>query len=1178
MANSNNKTVSISKKPAVAVTGLKAPTRSETSTDLVFTASWTYPDAAFNNQKDNRFEGVLVKWIVDYDMGSTNVKKNRKKNASLTNTKKRVETIHTLSGKNKTSDTFYIKRNQYYPFASSKKTYIQLYQATKAKWNSKTNKWIIQKKSVVMSKTLSEINTLEKNGTVCSQSKLVKLPKNTKGGILGRTYYISKKQNNNPHAYTIEEGYPVVDGIGVQIQGWNAKSSFKPYKVGKGKNKKDAAKANAAHVIWTAGVPVAEGYFNFLPPPKPVMGTPTIAGPSNITPYTVTFPIDASNDDGTVKEERYQSRIIIKKDTAFYDTSYDGVGYEGGVLRKSSATILPAKGGNEGQVFLQTSLDQGINPNDHMPNGRSLMTLRPNEYLKFWCSADNQGISGDSGEPDNWKEFLIARPHDVAITEVKEQGSYYRVSFNIGGGVRKTSGYRLERLYNYRPQQVGDGLNVDDWSDEQWSDAADKEPDSSWTDTGLTLGHTGGAQSFTELIINAKPIPFRRTYYRVVPFNEIEGLVGTPSKAYAAPGYLKIPSAASQTSKIVSCSSAENGNSIMAVVAFYKSMNESGYYNSNGTEMTWDTFAKAWQSSTLPSSYDFKDDTVGPIKVTEARKQDPDLEKFLIDISTDWCYAVYYLRGVQSSKKYYVKARRFLKDTETRETDSYGSYAEYSESGAMATVEVKAVPAEVKIEAPERLVAGKDLSVSWTYDSTDVQKSFHLASTTGTGKAALDEAEELLQKDDSAPYAVVPWSTVEQALVGPVGMEDHLYVTVRLCAEEGNWSEFAEPKVIRIVRPPKASIGQLPTLSSRVFENTFGTDDPTCSIVVRIVSHQLSGWGPMGKDDVAEGSVVYTTKIRNVPWAETLLDDGTKWYYYNHLFSNVDLRSGGSYIMEYTAVNDELDLSSDTVDELGNVVKQTTEFNVKYEEELEVPQFYVVADPVNEDHGGSTYISVMDTPGVNDGCVVDLYRVTPDGSYPVKAGVENWRDATFIDTLPPYSRHEPCVYRLAIRTTNGIVEWSDRSYAVPGYSVRFDWGEAEDEEHGVYGHLTLPYNLKWSDSWTKNSRVELHLDGTYNGYWRGGVDHKNTLSTELVKLTGAEQVARVRALARYAGPVFVRLPNGCAFYADVQVSNLDVSYDSLTIAASFSAQEIRPSADILESKVSLAGGLYKPVE
>lgn len=1210
-----NDKVDIKKKPTLNVSGLKAPARSQTSTNQVFTAEWTYPKKAFAESNEARFEGVIVEWAVDYDDSSSKATKG--KTERVTGAVKSRRTYKVLKGSDKTKATLSLPRNQYYPCTSGKtQTYIKTYIVVKKQGKTVTKKkkggeWTLAYTDAP-SLTLKELNMRIKKGIIVTMSSLVK----GSDSPIGKVFYISKKKA--AEQVKITKRNPVLCGVGVRVQGWNSKTPTKK----KGKT------ATQKTVLWNESAPTQAGYFSFSIPQKPSSGGTSVGDGAASHKVTITVNDHNDNDNkgdtGTNAYERYDSTFKAFVTTGLYNSS--------GTFVNSKRTSLLAEN------KLQTSMTWTRLPNDDIGGVRNVPSLQPNEYLYYDVEVVNRGIRGNSSNTPSASSptasVLIATPHNVSISGIVKRGAVYEISFKRtagNAGRRLTSKYTLQRLYNYRPDQTGYDQPVDDWSDSQWEAAAEKA--SSWTDVAV-LGHSGNknwdTQTFTDLVTNADPQPFRRTYYRVVASNDIDGIRDVESKPKPVPGFLRIPSAKDEKVDILACSSAENGNAIQAVVVFNKSTYiryeievgaefpqgenfytwndntgqfvktsdttakanttyyvNTGYVNSNGTEMSWDTFENAWQSSQLPSTYDFKDQQmegyVFPV-TAEAKAANVALntEKAVIG----WKYTTYYIRGIQPSTKYYIKARRFLKDTETRETDSYGGYSDYTdEAGNAITVETKATPTEVKLTAPTRLVEGKDLSVAWTYDSNDVQKGYQLLAyqnkpdeERGIPAGVSRTLFETGTKEDSAPYAVVPWANVEQCLVGTEGAKEHLFTAVRMFTEEGSWSKESEVQETRIVRAPRASLSQIPPVEQQPLRITIGTDDNQCSAVLRVVAHQQMGWGPLGADNVAEGSIVYSTKLVKPLWTEGELDDGTKWYFRNVDFpDDLALKDLGEYTIEYTAVNDEFDLDSDTVDEDGNVVKQTADFSVKFRERPTVPPFYVVADPVDEDHSGYARISIMDMPGENLGCVVDLYRVTPDGAYLVHEGLSDWRNATLIDKLPPYSRHEPCVYRLAIRSANGVVEWDDRSYAMPGYSVRFDWGDPENEEKGQYAHLTLPYNLKWSDSWTKNSRVELHLDGTYSGYWRGGVDHKNTLSTELVKLTGAEQVARVRALAQFTGPVMVRLPNGCAFAADVQVSNLDVSYDSLTIAASFSAHEIRLPEKFAQGATSAETGLYVPL-
>lgn len=1215
--------VAISKAPNLNVIGLKAPTRSENSTYQVFKASWSYPKNAFSEKNKARFEGVLVEWTVDFDPSSSSASEGKKE--QISGTKRSYKKVTAYAKSDKTEDTFSIPRGSYYPANSGKMyTLVRLYTVVKKgtkklKKPTRNKKWNI--KSVEISPMeLSELNKRIKRTEITSLAALQK----SNASPVGKTYYVSKISSTQ--TIEIAGKNPILYGIGVRVQGWNSKTPTRKKKYNKKKKEwKTPAEATKSNVLWNDAAPTQAAYFTFGIPKDPKANSPSISGSGNY-PVEFTFADHDNNvnngDTGSNAYERYDSVLKMYMAKGVYDNS-----------GKFTST-------KRSQIWnnVQSTADMSVSRNTNYDLGsKSFASFRPNEFIQYDVDIYNRGLRGDSANKKSLSAakpsatFLIARPHDVSIKSVNERGELYEIAFTRSAGMegkRKTDTYKLQRLYNFRPEKGSSSKEVDDWSDREWAEAAENQPDSAWTDVA-TLGHSNDrhwdTQTFTDRIVNAAPQPFRRTYYRVVASNSIPQMPPIVSSAVVIPGFLRIPSAKDEVVDILSCSSAENGNAIQAIVTFNKStylrletavgdalpegetiyvLNSSGayvttsdttasrgvnyyvktdFYNSNGTEMTWDTFEYAWQSNQAPSLYDFKDEQMeGYICDVTAEAKAANAVLSSSKVHLGWKYTTYYIRGVQPYTKYFLKARRFLKDTETRETDSYGEYSDYTdEGGNPVAIETKSKPYEVKLYAPERLVEGRDFSVSWTYDLDGAQKGYQLLSyqnkPDAENKTQKGTALSLYQtgtKEDTAPYAVVPWANIEEALVGTEGSPEHLFTAVRVYTDDGQWSEESEIQETRIVRPPRATLSQIPTVDRQPVLLTFGTDDPQCSIVMRVVAHQLMGWGPQGADNVAEGSIVYSTKIVKPNWA---FDDTAKWYYSNFEFpTGLPFKNGGSYTVEYTAVNDEDDVDSDVVAEDGTVVKQTTDFLVKYSDSVEVPNFYVVADPVDEDHGGAAHISVMDTPGKNEGCVADLYRVTPDGAYLVSEGVSDWRNATFIDPYPPYSRRSTCTYRLALRSQNGVTEWDDRSYAIAGYSIRFDWGNPESEEHGQYTHLTLPYNLKWSDSWTKNSRVELHLDGAYNGYWRGGVDHKNTLSTEFVKMTGEEQIARVRALANYAGPVLVRLPNGCAFAADVQVSNLDVSYDSLTISASFSAQEIRLPDQFGKNAVELASGLYVP--
>ena len=94
------------------------------------------------------------------------------------------------------------------------------------------------------------------------------------------------------------------------------------------------------------------------------------------------------------------------------------------------------------------------------------------------------------------------------------------------------------------------------------------------------------------------------------------------------------------------------------------------------------------------------------------------------------------------------------------------------------------------------------------------------------------------------------------------------------------------------------------------------------------------------------------------------------------------------------------------------------------------------------------------------------------------------------------------------------------------------------------------------DSWSKDFEQRAHLDGERVGFWNAGASRSASLSTDMVKFSSKADQALVRDLATYAGPVFVRLPNGCAYQANVDVGGMDESYNSSVVPVSFNASQV----------------------
>ena len=977
----------------------------------------------------------------------------------------------------------------------------------------------------------------------------------------------------------ITPAYPMLDGVGVQVQGWNKKSK-----------------------TWSTKTPTQAAYYNFEPPAKPsVTFTPGGEGSNFLITVSITSP-----DEKSTRRERYDTVYRVTADYNFYEGKKLGRATKGKVVVSSRSNT-------------KRNITFTLNPQSLFPSGYSgIGNLKKDEYITYYVEAYNRGIAGDSAlyKIDNKLPYItIARPADTKIVgnKINKSGGFCRIAYDLSGSTRVTETVTLQRLANWRPSGSGYATPVDDWTDQQWLNAAKNET-SGWQDV-YTVGKKVGV--FSDPAYNAYAEPFKRTYYRVVPKNGLYMLGdGTPSDPVVVAGYLEIPSARNEAFEFSYAAPTEDGKAIQVTAVFQKTKTSQGKIRSNGTEMSWSTLKYAWQSSSGPSTYDFTDKDYKTVRITDEVIADKTAKRFRL-VNADhknWVLATYYLAGVNSGEKYYIKGRRFLKDSASRETDSYGKYACYEENGAQALVEVVGKPEEVKLTAPEKLVEGHDLSVTWTYDSNLLQTHYSLyySNAAENGEKIAFPAQYTNVKSN-APYAVLKWEDVERKFEA---CQDTIYIGVQIRVIDGGtsekdkgtaygvWSEMSNITTTKLQRRPVGEFKINETLSAQPLEVSIGSSNNAAAIILRVVAENATmGWGPMGQDNQASGSIVKS--VRHKPnWTEAKIINGTPWYEANYKFeSDLDFRNNARYRVDYTVIDEETNLRTYVSTENGELVPDSKTLLVEWAKELSTPVFYVVGDPVTEEHDMKARIVIL---GISDGVggyiselskdyddvVADIYRVTPDGVYLLAQGVENWCGYTITDKFPAYSKYNgtlstfdgvigpdypTCRYRVALRSPNADTQWSDRAYSMNGYCIRFDWGVDDAENHGEFNHLVLPYNIKWSDSWTKNSRVELHLDGKYSGYWRGGVDRKNTMATELVRFQGADQVARVRSLARYAGPVLVRLPDGCVFSADVQVSNLDSSFDSQTITASFSAQEISMDAAFSTDSVSIEKGLYKPI-
>ena len=174
----------------------------------------------------------------------------------------------------------------------------------------------------------------------------------------------------------------------------------------------------------------------------------------------------------------------------------------------------------------------------------------------------------------------------------------------------------------------------------------------------------------------------------------------------------------------------------------------------------------------------------------------------------------------------------------------------------------------------------------------------------------------------------------------------------------------------------------------------------------------------------------------------------------------------------------------------------------------------------------------------------DRCRLVASGAYPA-AGEDGTRpDVLVRDEYAPYAHEGACRYRVATLTADGDCDWASGEYTMRGSSVRFDWPG---------GSVSLPWDIAIERKVEKSFEEVEYLDGTVGGGWSGASKRKVSVSASMFR---GDDMTAVSSLARYAGAVFVRTPDGQAFAANVAVDSVSLSADSRIMGCSMSAAEV----------------------
>ena len=747
------------------------------------------------------------------------------------------------------------------------------------------------------------------------------------------------------------------------------------------------------------------------------------------------------------------------------------------------------------------------------------------QYSQITVEAWSRGFAGDSKHVT--KTFYVGYPAQTTILGVDVSS-------------RSSSGKATVKIKtNSTKEHPVDRVKLEYLANVSYSSASAIPANANWTSSDIV-----DDASCTALAIGVSeisPDTGNRTWVRVKSWHLSEDVLYRYSNyVQVSTLYSPAPTAADDKITILSVSPGTDGKSIVVVLGW----NKDGTDDSTGTELTWADASDAWKSTKGPEEHTFT--------WSEGSKTSGGV--------TYRSSATITIKDLEESTKYWIKARRYL------EGDNATTYSPYSN---VMTCYTSQEPESIVASCDRYVAIGSYLPVYWSFSGGDMQKKWQivasnktvLANGTGSIGATQISAERLLR------------------------FATNNTITFTVQASTGSGYVVSESHTVTIVENPEISVNVTSPLT--VQPMSFGvTASALCDLVVIVSSTGASGQFPEGMRRQTEGDTIHSAVYSPI-WTESN-DDFTTTV---TLPSGLDFWDGCEYQVAITAIDRTTGLRSEEVvtpfsidwahqaPDLYPVYTYTLSADTTVDEEKNyytydssTQEYSVVEDETGTENPSAlgwyeqsqtdfitlTPVDVTDDEGTHHQAVeialtmptgaavtdmYDIYRMTGDGAYLIGEGFPLIYTAT--DEFAPFGDELTLHYRIAIRTLDGDVAFADFEYLAEGKNMRFDWAE---------GTLELPYNLSIADTYEKDVDIRSHLNGDVNGYWNKNVKRTASLASDMIYLDQQDEIAMARKLAKYTGPVFVRTPDGSAYEADVQVT--DLSGDGRMTAIALDATEI----------------------
>ena len=424
-------------------------------------------------------------------------------------------------------------------------------------------------------------------------------------------------------------------------------------------------------------------------------------------------------------------------------------------------------------------------------------------------------------------------------------------------------------------------------------------------------------------------------------------------------------------------------------------------------------------------------------------------------------------------------------------------------------------PTGVTVNAPSLVATGDGIPVSWSLVGGGMQ----------TRWAVYDVGGNVLNSGTGpSGSCVVPSASYADKLSGG-------RLALRVGVSTGGGDAMSDITYVAVADAPELSIGVL-SLESQPLSVPLACTVRNCEIALTVTSMGSAKAFPYPAQPA--GDTVWTS----VPLLTWVYSQSDHLSHATAVLPTCDFRNGAGYAVEAVATDPATGLSSERA---YASVAASFEDATASDEAAEVEAFAEV------DSGGDMrrYAVVSLVGELAEGECYDVYRLTLDGCVRIAESLHEGDSVR--DDYAPFG---PGAYRVVIRTADGVSSWFDYDYDLDGVGLRFDF---QGESHA---YVELPWDVTQQESYAKDFKKSKAMDGTQEGSWNAGVDHKGRYSTDVIKLQEREQVEAVLDLARYAGPVFVRTSSGLAFCANVNVDDFGWNYNTAVVPFSFTADEI----------------------